>query len=117
MNKPVLNFTEDEVQQMLDNLDQYTTEEIAEIDRMVDELSTRKINQAAYDDLIEFCKAMQPDYIVGKHHRLLADMLMGIERGKKTVFVSIYPLDMVNHSLFLSCFPHGSWAETQIKRL
>ena len=92
MNKPVLDFTEEEIQQMLDNLDQYSTEEVAEIDRMVDELSTRKVNQASYDDLIEFCKAMQPDYIVGKHHRLLADMLMGIERGEKDrICVNIPP--------------------------
>jgi predicted phage terminase large subunit-like protein len=92
VNKPVLDFTEEEIQQMLNNLDQYSTEEIAEIDRMVDELSTRKINQASYDDLIEFCKAMQPDYIVGKHHRLLADMLMGIERGEKDrICVNIPP--------------------------
>ena len=47
------NFTELEIQQMLDNLDQYTPDEIVEIDRLVDELSTRKTNQAAYDDLIE----------------------------------------------------------------
>jgi hypothetical protein len=25
---------------------------------------------------------MQPDYKVGKHHRILADMLMEIEKGK-----------------------------------
>ena len=54
MNKHALDFTEDEIQIMLDNLDQYSTDEIAEIDRMVDELSNRKVNQASYDDLIEF---------------------------------------------------------------
>ena len=68
---------------MLDNLDQYSPEEIVEIDRLVDELSTRKTNKRAYDDLIEFCKRMQPDYIVGKHHRMLANMLMDIAEGKR----------------------------------
>ena len=58
------NFSAVEIQQMLDNLDQYTSDEILEIDRLVDELSTRKTNKAAYDYLIEFCKRMQPDYIV-----------------------------------------------------
>ena len=91
-NSQVLDFSEAEIQVMLDNLDQYTTEEVAEIDRMVDELNTRQYNQAAYDDLIAFCKHMQPDYIVGKHHRLLADMLMGIEQGKKDrICVNIPP--------------------------
>ena len=53
-NSQVLDFSEAEIQVMLDNLDQYTTEEVAEIDRMVDELNTRQYNQAAYDDLIAF---------------------------------------------------------------
>ena len=92
MNKPVLDFSEVEIQQMLDNLDQYTSDEIAEIDRMVEELNTRRTNKAAYDDLVEFCKRMQSDYIVGKHHRLLANMLMDIEAGEKDrICVNIPP--------------------------
>ena len=86
------NFSAVEIQQMLDNLDQYTSDEILEIDRLVDELSTRKTNKAAYDDLIEFCKRMQPDYIVGKHHRMLGNMLMDIAEGKKDrICVNIPP--------------------------
>ena len=76
-------FTQEEVQQMLDNLDNFTETEVVELEKMVDELANRHKNQAAYDDLIEFCKRMQPDYIVGKHHRILADMLMGLEDGSK----------------------------------
>ena len=67
------DFTEDEIQIMLDNLDSYSDDEVVEINRIVDELEDRKIKQKSYDDLIEFCKTMQPDYIVGKHHRILAD--------------------------------------------
>ena len=92
MVEAVPDFTEEEVQQMLDNLDSFSPEEVVEINRIVDELETRQVNQAAYDDLIEFCKAMQPDYIVGKHHRILANMLMGIEKGDKDrVCVNIPP--------------------------
>ena len=92
MAEAVPNFTEVEVQQMLDNLDSFSSEEVAEINRIVDELEARRISQAAYDDLIEFCKAMQPDYIVGKHHRILADMLMDIEAGNKDrICVNIPP--------------------------
>jgi len=75
-------FTEEEIQQMLDNIDSFSTEEVVEINRIVDELANRRQNKLAYDDLIEFCKRMQPDYIVGKHHRILANMLMDIESGK-----------------------------------
>ena len=41
MSEPALDFTEDEIQQMLDNLDIYTPEEVVEINTLVDELATR----------------------------------------------------------------------------
>jgi len=47
-----LDFTEADIETMLDNLDAFSTEEVVEIDRMVDELQTRNTNKAAYDDLI-----------------------------------------------------------------
>ena len=87
-----LDFDEADIEGMLANLDTFSDEEVAEIDRMVDELHNRTANKAAYDDLIEFCKLMMPDFIVGKHHRILANMLMGIEKGDKDrVCVNIPP--------------------------
>ena len=77
------DFSPEEVQKMLDNLDNFSDEEVTEIEKMVDELDARRKNKVAHDDLIEFCKRMMPDFIVGKHHRILADMLMDIERGVK----------------------------------
>jgi len=92
MNDMALGFSEEEIEHMLANLDAFSPEEVAEIDKMVGELADRKENQAAYDDLIAFCKLMMPDFIVGKHHRILADMLMGIEKGDKDrVCVNIPP--------------------------
>jgi len=86
------NFSEAEIQQMLSNLDSFSSEEVEEIDKLVDELANRKHNQRAYNDLIEFCKHMQKDYKVGRHHRLLANMLMDIELGKKDrICVNIPP--------------------------
>ena len=86
------DFSEEEVQQMLDNLDSFSDEEIAEIDKLVEELGIRKRNKTAYDDLIEFCKRMQDDYIVGRHHRILADLLMAIEAGDEDrICVNIPP--------------------------
>lgn len=76
-------LSEVELRDMLNNLDEYSVEEILEIEQLLDELERRKHVQAVQDDLIEFCKHMQSDYIVGKHHRILADMLMAIERGEK----------------------------------
>jgi predicted phage terminase large subunit-like protein len=77
------DFTDEEVQLMLDNLDAYEPEEQAEIERIADILSDRKTAKACADDFIEFCKHMQPDYKVGKHHRRLADLLMDIATGEK----------------------------------
>jgi len=86
------DLTVEEIGQILDNLDKFSPEEVTEIEKMVDELDARHENQAAYDDLIEFCKRMQPDYIVGRHHRILADMLMGLENGTEDrVCVNIPP--------------------------
>ena len=87
-----LDFSDTEIQTMLDNLDAYTSEEVVDIEKLVDELSTRRQNKLAYDDLMEFCQQMQSDYIVGKHHKLLADMLMDIEQGNKDrICVNIPP--------------------------
>ena len=88
----IQDFTESDIQVMLDNLDKYTPQELSDINTIVDELSTRNYNQRAYDDLIAFCQHMQSDYKVGKHHRILADMLMGIEQGDKDrICVNIPP--------------------------
>lgn len=85
-------FTTEEIQMMLDNLDKYTPEEILEINALVDEINTRSNKELCQTDLIEFCKHMQDDYLVGKHHRILADLLMAIECREKTrVCVNIAP--------------------------
>ena len=76
-------FTAAEIDLLLQNLNAYTQEEQVEILSIVEELEARQRAEAAHKDLIEFCKLMQPDYTVGKHHRILADLLMEIEKGKE----------------------------------
>jgi hypothetical protein len=97
MSKIDIGFTEEELQRMLENIDSFTPDEALEIDKLVDELSDRKNKQAARDDLIAFCLHIDSTYRVGRHHRILADMLMAIERGpnaedgKDRVCVNIPP--------------------------
>ncbi len=92
MTEMALDFSDAEIQQMLDNLDHFSPDEVAELEKLAGELTTRKDNTAAYNDLIAFCKLMMPDFIVGKHHRMLADMLMAIEEGDKDrICVNIPP--------------------------
>ena len=43
---------------------------------------SRKVKNCQ-EDLIEFCCLMQSDYKVGKHHRILGDLLMEIEQGRE----------------------------------
>ncbi len=85
-------FSEAEVQLMMANLTQYSDDEIVEITKLVDEIAQRKYVQAAYDDLIEFCCHMMPEYIVGTHHKHLAKLLMDIAFGiEDRITVSIAP--------------------------
>jgi len=92
MQNDLTSLTDSELQFLLDNLDQFSEEEQMEVDVIAEELSARNSAKACQDDLIEFCKKMQSDYKVGKHHRILADMLMDIAVGKKDrVCVNIPP--------------------------
>ena len=67
MTKHSKEFSEEEIQRMLDNLDAFSQEEVVEINRLVDELAIRRENALAYNDLIEFCKRMMPEFLVGNH--------------------------------------------------
>jgi len=78
-----VDISDEDIEIILKNLDSFSDEEIIEIDTMVGELAKRRENKAAQDDLIAFCKKMMPEFIVGEHHRLLADILMSLEAGGK----------------------------------
>lgn len=79
----VLDFTPEEIQHMLDNLGQFSPEEQEEILKIASTLEDRQKATQCQNDLIEFCRHMQPDYTVGKHHRILANLLMAIATGEK----------------------------------
>lgn len=85
-------FNRAELETLLKSVDMLDELELLEIEKMVGELDKRATLQAARDDLIAFCKYMDPNYKVGRHHRILADELMAIERGDKDrVCVNIPP--------------------------
>jgi len=87
-----IGFTQQELQALLANIDQLTSEEIAEVTRTMDELKVRDTRKRRQDDLIEFCTHMMKDYLVGRHHRRLADLLMDIESSRKDrICVSVPP--------------------------
>ena len=92
MASPILDFTEEEIRVMLDRLDEFSPEEQSEIEQLATVLEDRKRAQNCRNDLIAFCQHMQADYKVGKHHRILSNLLMQIAAGKKDrVCVNIPP--------------------------
>ena len=75
-------FSREDIQLMLDNIDTYSEQEQEELHKILDGIEQQTRIETAYLDLIEFCKLMQADYKVGRHHRLLANLLMEIEQGR-----------------------------------
>jgi predicted phage terminase large subunit-like protein len=92
MTESPTEFSREELETLLRHVDVLEERELAEIEVMLEELERRAALQAAKDDLIAFCKRMDPNYKVGRHHRLLADLLMDIEKGvKDRICVSVAP--------------------------
>ena len=77
------NIDDADIDLLLSNIDLFDDTERQELLEITETLAGRKAASAARNDLIEFCKAMQPDYKVGKHHRILANLLMDIAEGKE----------------------------------
>lgn len=77
---------------MIENLDQYTPDEQAELLATLEQMEQKRQASSCYDDLLTFCQAMQPDYLIGKHHRILASLLMQLEDGSEDrICVNIAP--------------------------
>ena len=77
---------------LANNANVFDESEVEELEFVLDELENRRSSKACYDDLIDFCCKMMPDYKVGKHHRILANELMDIANGKKDrICVNIPP--------------------------
>ena len=88
----MLKVTKAEYEEMLAMLDSSSETSLLSLDKMIRKLEEEDTLQKTRDDLIEFCKRMQPDYKVGRHHRILADQLMALEDGSKDrVCVNIPP--------------------------
>ena len=89
---PGLAFSPKHIQKMLDNLDQFTEEEVNEIYQMAAELEERQFVERCHEDLLEFTIHMMPEYLVGTHHRILSKKLAQIEAGTITrLCVNIAP--------------------------
>ncbi len=80
------DLTSEDIDLLLRNLDagSYTAQEQERLSSTLEEYQRNLYIEACKADLIAFCCAMQPDYKVGRHHRILADLLMEIEKGRSS---------------------------------
>lgn len=86
------DLSDEDIELLVNNIDQFDEAEQEEILQVAQTLADRRHAEVCRNDLIEFCKAMQSDYKVGKHHRILANMLMSIAEGRRDrVCVNIPP--------------------------
>ena len=98
-------LTSQELQVLVDNISSFTPEEQVQIAAMVDELERRKHAKICQDNLLEFCKYMDPTYVVAPHHKKLAELLTQIAYGyKDRIAVSIPPRHGKSH-LVSTLFP------------
>lgn len=85
-------LSEAELRHLYNKLHLLSQVEQEEVLRIAEELERRRAADRCRRDLIAFCKHMQADYKVGKHHRVLADLLMEIANGRKDrIAVNIPP--------------------------
>ena len=94
-----------DIKTLYDNLSSFSLPEQTQILAIVEELERRNHAKACELDLIEFCKHIDPQYLVATHHRKLAELLMEIAYGiKDRVAVSIPPRHGKSH-LISTLFP------------
>jgi len=68
-------LTETEIEALAANISQFSPEEQSQIAVIIDELERRRQAKLCQDNLLEFCKHMDPTYVVAPHHKKLAELL------------------------------------------
>ena len=98
-------LTAPEIQTLMANIGKLTLAEQQQLMTVVEELERRKHAKECRDDLLTFCKYMDPTYIVAAHHKKLAELLTQIAYGHKDrIAVSIPPRHGKSH-LVSTLFP------------
>lgn len=101
----VSSLSVDDVRTLYENLSTFSLPEQTQILAIVEELERRNHAKKCQLSLIDFCKHIDPNYIVATHHRKLAELLMEIAFGEKDrVAVSIPPRHGKSH-LISTLFP------------
>ena len=110
-------FSQEELRLLMQNLHKFSPGEQNRLLEVVEELEQRKMAQKARDSLLDFAKAMMPDYKVGPHHKQLAEYLEDLAYGRKDrVTVSIAPRFGKSQltSIFFPAWFIGNWPDKKI---
>ncbi len=86
------SLTATELTYLYNNLHALSQPEQEEVLRIAEELGRRRECERCRRDLVAFCQHMQADYKVGRHHQVMAGLLMEIAAGRKDrICVNIPP--------------------------
>lgn len=98
-------LTDQDIETLAANIGRFSAEEQAQIAVVIDELERRKHAKLCQASLLDFCKYMDPSYVVAPHHKKLAELLTQIAYGlKDRIAVSIPPRHGKSH-LVSTLFP------------
>lgn len=79
-------------QQMLNNIHKLPPREKAELFDMLDEVASREAKAAAQGGFLDFVKVMWPGFIMGRHHKIMAEKFEAVARGDiKRLAISLPP--------------------------
>lgn len=102
------------VEQALQSIDTLPRNEQIELAEILDLYEQKKALQTRQTSFLEFAKAMDPNFIVGAHHKIIASTIERIARGElKRVIINIAPRHGKSHIMsylfpawFMGQFPN-----------
>ena len=74
---------------------------------LIDKWKNIKARTKCRDDFLEFVQMMWQGFIMGRHHKILADKFNRIAQGKLKRLIVCLPPDILNLNLHRHFFLHG----------
>ena len=102
---------------MLDNIHKLPEREKIELLALLNETSRRETRSAAQTTFLEFVKEMWPGFIMGRHHRIMAEKFEAVARGDiKRLAISLPPRHSKSEmaSYLLPAWYLGKYPDRQI---
>ena len=117
MDLSVEGVKDEDLRAALEHLDVLPKSEQIELNQMLDLLEQKKEIQAKQDDFIKFAQAMDHNFLVGEHHKIIARTVEKIASGElKRVIINIAPRHGKSHimSYLFPAWFMGKFPDKQI---